>query len=190
MAIEMTLPRQGWSMDEAAFVGWLKQDGETVKAGEPLFAVETDKAVQEIESLDGGILRLTPNSPKEGDTVRVADVLGYLVAPGEATPAGAPAQQPAAKTESGAVPPPVSKSASAAAAPVSGVPSVPAGRPVSPRTAKRAIQEGVDLRTVRRHRAGRTYSGARRPRGRERWRGRARGTTGVRGTSCAADSRP
>ena len=102
MAIEVTLPRQGWSMEEAAFGEWLKKDGDPVKAGEPLFSVETDKAVQEIESLDAGILCLTASSPKPGDTVRVADVLGYLVAPGEATPSAAPAAAAASKTEAGA----------------------------------------------------------------------------------------
>ena len=142
MAIEVTLPRQGWSMEEAAFVEWLKKDGEQVSAGDPLFSVETDKAVQEIESLDDGILRLTPDSPREGDTVQVADVLGYLVEPGEATPSGTPAPKAeAAKTEAGAAPP--------AAVPTSGVPPLPAGQSVSPRAARRAMQEGVDLRSVR-----------------------------------------
>ncbi len=56
MAIEITIPRLGWNMDEGVFVAWLKQDGELVKAGEPLFSLETDKAVQEIESLDTGTL--------------------------------------------------------------------------------------------------------------------------------------
>ena len=149
MAVEVTLPRQGWSMEEAAFVGWLKKDGETVKAGEPLFAVETDKAVQEIESLDAGILRLTPASPKKGDTVRVADVLGYLVAPGEATPAAAPAAKQAVKPDADAAPIPTANAETPLAVPVSGAVPVPAGRPVSPRAARRAVQEGVDLRSVR-----------------------------------------
>src|SRR6185436_15973669 len=57
-----------------------KQDGETVKAGEPLFSIEGDKAVQEIESIDGGILRIAVNGPKPGDSIRVGDLLGHLVA--------------------------------------------------------------------------------------------------------------
>ena len=146
MAIEVTLPRQGWSMEEATFVEWLKKDGDEVKAGDPLFSVETDKAVQEIESLDAGILRLTPNSPKEGDTVQVADVLGYLTAPGEPTPSAAPAPKPAAKTEAGASPT-TADSAASPAVPME--PEAPAGRAVSPRAARRAVQEGVDLRAVR-----------------------------------------
>jgi pyruvate dehydrogenase E2 component (dihydrolipoamide acetyltransferase) len=137
-------------MEEAAFVEWLKKDGDEVRVGDPLFSVETDKAVQEIESLDAGILRLTPNSPRKDDKVRVGDVLGYLVAPGEATPSGAPTPKPeAAKTEAGATPPAAATSTAPAAVPTSGVPPLPAGQAVSPRAARRAMQEGVDLRSVR-----------------------------------------
>ncbi len=50
MAIEITIPRLGWNMDEGIFVGWLKSDGDAVKPGEPLFSLEGDKATQEIEA--------------------------------------------------------------------------------------------------------------------------------------------
>ena len=66
MPIEITIPRLGWNMDEGVFVGWLKNDGDAVKAGEPLFSLESDKAVQEIESLDAGILRIAPDGPQAG----------------------------------------------------------------------------------------------------------------------------
>ena len=56
MPIEITIPRLGWNMDEGVFVAWLKNDGDLVKAGEPIFSLESDKAVQEIESLDAGRL--------------------------------------------------------------------------------------------------------------------------------------
>ena len=62
MAIDITVPRLGWNMDEGVFVAWLKADGETVKAGEPLFSLETDKAVQEVESLDAGTLHILPTA--------------------------------------------------------------------------------------------------------------------------------
>ena len=150
MAIEITLPRQGWSMEEAAFVEWIKKDGDEVKAGEPLFAVETDKAVQEIESLDAGILRLTPKSPQKGDTVRVGDVLGYLVAAGETAPTVTSA--PPTKAEEAALPGGVQVGTAVPAvckrrgeAPL---PQTVTGLPVSPRAARRAMQEGVDLRAV------------------------------------------
>ena len=79
MPIEIIVPRLGWSMEEGAFVAWLKKDGESVRGGEPLFSIEGDKAVQEIESLDSGILHIPANAPKPGDPVRVGDVLGYLL---------------------------------------------------------------------------------------------------------------
>ena len=41
MPIEITIPRLGWNMDEGVFVAWLKNDGEPVKAGEPIFSLES-----------------------------------------------------------------------------------------------------------------------------------------------------
>src|SRR5580658_6827188 len=86
MASEVTIPRLGWNMDEGIFVGWLKADGAPIKAGEPLFNLEGDKATQEIESLEAGILRIPPDGPKDGEKVAVGVVIGYLVAPGEPAP--------------------------------------------------------------------------------------------------------
>ena len=50
-------------MDEGVFVAWHKNEGDLVQAGEPLFSLETDKAVQEVESLDSGRLRIAPALP-------------------------------------------------------------------------------------------------------------------------------
>lgn len=83
MPIDIIVPRLGWSMEEGAFVAWLKEDGAWVQAGEPLFSIEGDKAIQEIESIDSGILRILPGGPKPGDSIRVGDVLGQLVPKGE-----------------------------------------------------------------------------------------------------------
>jgi pyruvate dehydrogenase E2 component (dihydrolipoamide acetyltransferase) len=86
MAIAITIPRLGWNMDEGVFHGWLKHDGDLVRAGESLFTLESEKATEDIECLDSGILRIPLGSPKDGDPVRVGDVIGYLVEPGEAPP--------------------------------------------------------------------------------------------------------
>src|SRR5438093_9760652 len=91
MPIEIIVPRLGWSMEEGAFVAWLKKDGDPVEAGEPLFSIEGDKAVQEIESLDRGILRIAANGPRPGDPIRVGDVLGHLVSAAERAPESGPA---------------------------------------------------------------------------------------------------
>ncbi len=86
MASEVTIPRLGWNMEEGTFVGWLKSDGQHVAAGEPLFSLEGDKATQDIESLEAGILRIPPDGPKDGEKVAVGTLIGYLVAPGEPAP--------------------------------------------------------------------------------------------------------
>ncbi len=82
-SITIIVPRLGWSMEEATFAGWLKQPGETVKAGDLLFTLENEKASQEVESIDAGILRLPPDAPQVGDVVKVGALLGYLDAEGE-----------------------------------------------------------------------------------------------------------
>lgn len=79
---EIVLPRLGWTMDEGTFLGWLKRDGEVVKAGEPLFTIEGDKSAQEIESIDAGVLRISPTCPKIGATVAVGALLGHILSEG------------------------------------------------------------------------------------------------------------
>jgi pyruvate dehydrogenase E2 component (dihydrolipoamide acetyltransferase) len=93
--IEITIPRLGWSMDEGKFASWLKQEGETVVSGDQLFVLEAEKSVQEIESLDAGILRLLPTSPNAGDVVLVGQLIGYLAKEGEMLPAASEAAVPA-----------------------------------------------------------------------------------------------
>jgi pyruvate dehydrogenase E2 component (dihydrolipoamide acetyltransferase) len=83
MAFEVVGPRLGWSMEEGVFVRWLKRDGETVRPGDMLFELEGEKALQEIEAVDGGILRIPKDAPEAGSTVQVGQVLGYLAAEGE-----------------------------------------------------------------------------------------------------------
>jgi pyruvate dehydrogenase E2 component (dihydrolipoamide acetyltransferase) len=86
MALEIRVPRLGWTMEQGTFGGWLKKDGEAVKEGVPLFTVEGDKALQEVEAIGDGVLRIAPECPAPGATVDVGALLGYLVAPGEDGP--------------------------------------------------------------------------------------------------------
>ncbi|MEO8496578.1 MAG: dihydrolipoamide acetyltransferase family protein [Planctomycetota bacterium] len=86
MPIEIVVPRLGWSMDEGTFGEWLKRDGEHVNEGEMIFVLEGEKASQEIESFDSGILHILPDAPQPGATVAVGQLLGYLLAKGEPAP--------------------------------------------------------------------------------------------------------
>ncbi len=86
MASEILMPRLGWTMEEGIFGQWLKQDGEPVKSGDLLFTVESDKATQEVEAFDQGILRIPPDGPQPGDVIAVGGLMAYVVQQGEAAP--------------------------------------------------------------------------------------------------------
>ena len=86
MAVKITIPRLGWSMDEGTFGEWLKADGEFVEAGDAIFTLESEKALQEVESVDAGILKILSDGPREGDTVSVGTLLAYLLEEGEQLP--------------------------------------------------------------------------------------------------------
>jgi len=86
MAEEIAMPRLGWTMEEGTLVEWLKTEGEQVETGEILFTVESDKALNEIETFSSGILCIPPGAPQPGDTVPVGTLLGYLLQTGEEMP--------------------------------------------------------------------------------------------------------
>jgi pyruvate dehydrogenase E2 component (dihydrolipoamide acetyltransferase) len=147
MAIEIVIPRLGWNMDEGVFVGWLKQDGETVKEGEPLFSLEGEKSVQEVEANDPGILRIAPGGPAAGETVAVGVRIGYLVHAGEPDPfSEAPASVSASAQNGGLSTGAVLTQAVAQSVTPQGRPTPRGGRPRSSPLARRIARElGVDL---------------------------------------------
>jgi pyruvate dehydrogenase E2 component (dihydrolipoamide acetyltransferase) len=149
MASEVTIPRLGWNMDEGTFIGWLKSDGQHVAAGEPLFTLEGDKATQDIESLEAGILRIAPSGPKDGDKIAVGTLIGFLVAVGEPAPfeanaaPSAPINSMLHVDHSVALGAPVAMSARME-------PRPPTNKPrISPRARRVARELGVDALQVR-----------------------------------------
>ena len=94
MAQEIIIPRLGWSMEEGTFVAWLKSEGDFVKRGDALFELEGEKATQEIEAVDEGVLRIPLTGPKTGSVHKVGAIIGYLVGANDSIPALAnPSQQ-------------------------------------------------------------------------------------------------
>jgi pyruvate dehydrogenase E2 component (dihydrolipoamide acetyltransferase) len=151
MASEVTIPRLGWNMDEGTFMGWLKSDGQHVTAGEPLFSLEGDKATQDVESLETGILRIPPDGPNDGDKVVVGALIAYLVAPGEPAPfetevSGTPAVGRAEPAREGEAPAePDRRQARREPRPPALGPGRPALKPrISPRARRVARELGVD----------------------------------------------
>ena len=126
---------------------WLKRDGDAIKEGEPIFTLESDKATQEVESTDSGVLHIAPDAPKPGDVVKVGHLLGYLLAEGETIPIATAPIVSASR-------PPVE-----AAAPVSNPKADPRAKPTvgpivqettaSPRARRAARDNHIDLTALR-----------------------------------------
>lgn len=75
MAVEVLLPKLGFSMNEGQIAEWLFGDGEQVTEGEALFLLEADKSTNEVEASASGILRIVA---QEGETYEVGTVIGYI----------------------------------------------------------------------------------------------------------------
>jgi pyruvate dehydrogenase E2 component (dihydrolipoamide acetyltransferase) len=81
MAYEIVIPRLTMTMESAELVEWYKQAGEFASKGEALFAIETDKATQEVEAPVDGYVHQRPNLP--AGLLPVGTLIGYLAAEGE-----------------------------------------------------------------------------------------------------------
>ncbi|WP_223637463.1 2-oxoglutarate dehydrogenase complex dihydrolipoyllysine-residue succinyltransferase [Corallococcus sp. EGB] len=86
MAVELKVPPLGESITEAVVGKWNKKQGESVAADEPLVVLETDKVTIDVPAPAAG--SIASIAFKEGDKVRVGDVLGTIEA---GAGAGAPA---------------------------------------------------------------------------------------------------
>ena len=76
MEKNVKMPKLRPDMQEGVLCAWLKEEGDEVKAGEPLFEIETDKVVNQIESTESGILK--KQVFEEGDTVQVETPVAIL----------------------------------------------------------------------------------------------------------------
>jgi pyruvate dehydrogenase E2 component (dihydrolipoyllysine-residue acetyltransferase) len=75
-ATVITMPKMSDTMEEGTIAQWLKKVGDSVKSGDILAEVETDKATMELESYDDGTLLYT--GPKAGEAVAVDGVLAII----------------------------------------------------------------------------------------------------------------
>ena len=157
------MPRLSDTMTEGVIAGWNKNIGDTVKKGDVLADIETDKATMELESYKDGILLY--QGAKAGEKILVNDLLCIIGKEGldvasivAAVKSGA--QSTAAATAAPAAAQPAAEPA-ATAAPVASVPSAPApvasqqtvvneGRILaSPLAKKLAEEKGIDLKYVK-----------------------------------------
>ena len=82
MPIQITMPALSPTMTEGNLVRWLKKEGDTVKAGQVLAEIETDKATMEVEAVDEGILAKIL-VPEGTEAVAVRTPIAILLEEGE-----------------------------------------------------------------------------------------------------------
>ncbi|HZU63893.1 MAG TPA: lipoyl domain-containing protein [Novosphingobium sp.] len=75
MATEVLLPKLGFSMNEGTLAEWLVADGGQAVEGEPLYALESEKSTQEVESPASGTLKIIAQI---GETYEVGTVLAVI----------------------------------------------------------------------------------------------------------------
>ena len=95
MATEVLMPKLSSTMDEGSVTEWLKNVGDTVKTGEPIFEVMTDKIAIEVEAYADGVL--LGRYVEVGEKVPVNTVIAHIGEAGEKVEA--PAKTAAAKVE-------------------------------------------------------------------------------------------
>ena len=164
MPIQILMPALSPTMTEGNVASWLKNEGDSVQAGDILCEIETDKATMEVEATDEGTLARIV-APAGTEAVPVNAVIGLILEEGEdastlegaeaAAPAAAPAA-PAAEAPAESAPAPAAPAAVPAAPSPGGngaTPPAPAREPgarifASPLARRMAKQAGLALEAI------------------------------------------
>ncbi len=80
---QIFVPTLGESVTEATVAQWLKKEGDSVKADEPILELETDKVTLEVNAPDSGVIAKI--TVKEGENVGVGALLGEIQVGGKTT---------------------------------------------------------------------------------------------------------
>jgi pyruvate dehydrogenase E1 component beta subunit len=141
MAIELKMPALSPTMEEGTLAKWLVKEGDSVKAGDVLAEIETDKATMEFESIDEGTVgKILVAEGAEG--VKVGTVIAVLAGEGEdvsvAAPASTAVEAPSAVVEQA---PPAATRPAAAERPAD--PTIPAGTNMLKLTVREALRDGM-----------------------------------------------
>ena len=149
------MPRLSDTMTEGVIAGWQKNVGDTVKKGDVLADIETDKATMELESYKDGILLY--QGAKAGEKILVNDLLCVIGAAGTNVDAIVAAVKNGATAAAPAATAPAASPAAAPSAPAQATAAAPAVQVVvnegrifaSPLAKKMAEERGIDLKYVK-----------------------------------------
>src|SRR5262245_36392897 len=134
MAHPIKVPSVGESVTEGTVDSWLKDDGDTVQADEPVVELETEKASTEVPAPAAGVLRI---KAKEGARVAVGAVVGEIEADGAAKP---PASKTAREEKPAPQKPPTKPTEDKPAAPTKREAAAEKPEPPPPATAEETRQ--------------------------------------------------
>ena len=142
MATEILMPALSPTMEEGTLSKWMVKEGDTVKSGDIMAEIETDKATMEFEAVDEGIIgKILIAEGTEG--VKVNTAIAVLIEEGESADdivASAPAAE-AAPSASAATAAPQAKAPAAPIADTS--PDWPEGTPMKQQTVREALRDGM-----------------------------------------------
>lgn len=155
MPIEIKMPALSPTMEEGTLAKWLVKAGDTVKSGDLMAEIETDKATMEFEAVDEGVIAEIV-VPEGTDNVKVGQVIAILAVEGEdasaakAAPKADAPKAEAPKADAAPAPSPVPASAAPAATPAPASAPAAAGDRVkaSPLARRIAAEKGVDIASV------------------------------------------
>jgi pyruvate dehydrogenase E2 component (dihydrolipoamide acetyltransferase) len=140
------MPALSPTMTEGTLARWLKKEGESIKAGDVIDEIETDKATMEVEAVDEGVLgKILVADGTAG--VKVNDPIAVLVEAGEKL--GAPPEKPAPKQEAGETAAPVQSAVAKPAVPVANGHDRGERIFASPLARRMAAQAGISLDAVK-----------------------------------------
>jgi 2-oxoglutarate dehydrogenase E2 component (dihydrolipoamide succinyltransferase) len=124
-AIDVVMPQMGVSVSEGTITKWLKQEGETIAADEPLLEISTDKVDTEVPSPGEGVVAQI--LVQEGETVDVGTKLAVIAPEGAEVPQAPAPSEPAEPATAEAA-----ATADAAAGSESDAPAAPQPPPAEP----------------------------------------------------------
>jgi pyruvate dehydrogenase E1 component beta subunit len=145
MPIQVLMPALSPTMEKGNLAKWLKKEGETIKSGDVIAEIETDKATMEVEATDEGTLGkiLIPEGTAD---VAVNTPIATILADGESAADLAKATPPAKQEKAAeSAPPPQAR----AEAPVSPAPAAPASATVAPPEAEVPVGTEMTTQTIR-----------------------------------------
>lgn len=140
MATEILMPALSPTMEEGTLSKWMVKEGDTVKSGDIMAEIETDKATMEFEAVDEGIIsKILIAEGTEG--VKVNTAIAVLIEEGESAD---DIVAPAAEAAPSAAPATAAATAKAPAAPIVDTsPDWPEGTPMKQQTVREALRDGM-----------------------------------------------